>query len=130
MGIKKRVISICMAVATVASMIGAGTVTASAASTLYGDVNGDNKIDDMDIARLQQYLSRWNVTINKTNSDVNVDGCIDDMDLARLQQYVSGWNVKLGPKTGKAELRLVNENNQPIAGAAFTIYKDVLLKFY
>lgn len=63
---------------------------------MYGDVNGDGKIDSIDSSLLGQYLAGWNVEINKQNADVNGDGKIDSFDSSLLGQYLAGWNVKLG----------------------------------
>lgn len=65
---------------------------------MYGDVNGDGKIDSFDSSLLGQYLAGWNVEINKQNADVNGDGKIDSFDSSLLGQYLAGWNVKLGPQ--------------------------------
>ena len=63
----------------------------------YGDVDrSGGKPDNQDLARLQQYVSRWNVTVDERAADVTGDGNIDSEDIARLQQYLSGWKVKLG----------------------------------
>lgn len=68
---------------------GTGTV-------IYGDVTNDGEVDTEDIARMQQYISHWGVTVDIRAADVNADGEIDTEDIARLQQYVSKWAVKLG----------------------------------
>ena len=63
---------------------------------IWGDVNGDDKVDDLDLQRLTQYLNGWDVVIFP-GADVNGDGIVDDLDQLRLMQRLNGWSVKLGP---------------------------------
>lgn len=60
-----------------------------------GDVNGDCSVDNQDLARLQQYLNDWGVTIYADTADVNNDGRINNRDLGLLMQYLNNWNVEL-----------------------------------
>ena len=60
-----------------------------------GDVNGDDNINNRDLAMLQQYLNDWDVIVNKTACDLNGDGDVNNRDLAMLQQYLNGWDIKL-----------------------------------
>ena len=63
---------------------------------VVGDATDDGVINNKDLARLQQYLSGWEVSVNAKASDVTGDGNVNNKDLARLQQYLSGWDVTLG----------------------------------
>ncbi|MBQ3202945.1 MAG: hypothetical protein IJB36_04805 [Clostridia bacterium] len=63
---------------------------------LYGDANRDGKVNNKDLAGLQQYLADWDVTIDTVACDVNCDGKVNNKDLARLQQYLADWDVTLG----------------------------------
>jgi len=71
-----------------------GVITVN--SIVYGDVNNDGVVDDLDLQRLMQYLSGWLVEIGH-GADANGDGTVDDLDLQRLMQWLSGWPVILGP---------------------------------
>ncbi len=64
--------------------------------TLYGDANGDGKINNKDLGRLQQYLNGWEIDIDASACDLNGDGKVNNKDLGRLQQYLNGWDVTLG----------------------------------
>ena len=64
---------------------------------IYGDVNGDRIVDDLDYLKLTQYVNGWPVQIDD-GADVNGDGRVDDLDYLILTQYVNGWPVILGPK--------------------------------
>ena len=60
-----------------------------------GDANGDGKVNNKDLALLQQYLSDWDVAIDIPVADVNDDGKVNNKDLALLQQYLADWDVVL-----------------------------------
>jgi Cohesin domain. len=64
---------------------------------MYGDVNGDGKVDTKDITLLRQYVADWDVTIDLDAADVNGDGKVDTKDITLLRQYVADWDVTLGP---------------------------------
>ena len=44
---------------------------------------------------MQQYINKWDVTINTDAADVNDDGAINNRALALLQQYINKWDVIL-----------------------------------
>ena len=60
-----------------------------------GDINNDGKVNNKDLTRLFQYLSKWNVEVNESALDVNGDGKVNNKDLTRLFQYLSHWNVEI-----------------------------------
>ncbi len=62
----------------------------------YGDVDGNGKINNRDLGRLQQYLNEWDVEINLDACDVDGNGKVNNRDLGRLQQYLNEWDVVLG----------------------------------
>ena len=66
-----------------------------AAARIPGDVNDDGKVNMQDLTRLQQYLAKWEVTINESNANVNGDNDINMKDLTRLQQKLANWDVEL-----------------------------------
>ena len=66
-----------------------------APTVLLGDLDGNGKVNNKDLALLQQYLSDWDVTVDTTVADVNDDGKVNNKDLALLQQYLSDWDVEL-----------------------------------
>ncbi len=61
-----------------------------------GDVDGDGRINNRDLVRLQQYLADWDVEITEIGSDTDGNGKINNRDLVRLQQYLADWDVTLG----------------------------------
>lgn len=65
-------------------------------AVLYGDINGDDKVNNRDLGVLQQYLNAWGVTADLTAADVNVDGKVNNRDLGLLQQHLNGWGTELG----------------------------------
>ena len=60
-----------------------------------GDLNGDGAVNNRDLALMQQYINKWEVTINTDAADVNKDGAVNNRDLALLQQYINKWDVEL-----------------------------------
>ena len=60
-----------------------------------GDINNDSKVNNKDLTRLFQYLSKWNVEVNEAALDVNGDGKVNNKDLTRLFQYLSKWDVEI-----------------------------------
>ena len=77
---------------------------------IYGDVNGDGKINGRDVVKLAKYLAAYDestgtssVTVS-SGADVNGDGRIDGRDLVKLRKYLANYDestgqssVKLGP---------------------------------
>lgn len=63
---------------------------------LYGDANGDDRVNGLDLVVLRQYLAGWDVTINSAAADVTSDRKCNALDLIRLRQHLAGWNVTLG----------------------------------
>ncbi len=60
-----------------------------------GDADGNGKVNNRDLVRLQQYLADWDVEIIKDCCDVDDDGKVNNRDLVRLQQYLADWDVEL-----------------------------------
>ena len=84
-------------------------------SVLAGDINNDNKVNNKDLTRLFQYLSDWDVEINRAALDVNGDNKVNNKDLTRLFQYLSDWDVMIFPEpilcehAGQTEIRNAKE---------------------
>ena len=89
----------------------------SASAIMAGDINSDSKVNNKDLTRLFQYLSKWNVTVNEAVLDVNGDKKVNNKDLTRLFQYLSKWDVEIFPKPvacdhdGETELRGARETS-------------------
>ena len=62
---------------------------------LPGDINGDGKVNNFDLVRLQQYVNEWDVVVVEAALDVNGDGKVNNLDLVRLQQYINEWDVEI-----------------------------------
>ena len=65
------------------------------ASHIPGDIDGDNEETNQDLILLFQYLSGWDVTVNKAAVDVDNDGEETNQDLILLFQHLSGWSVTI-----------------------------------
>ncbi|MBE6707616.1 MAG: hypothetical protein E7578_00050 [Ruminococcaceae bacterium] len=67
-------------------------------SVMYGDVNGDEKINLSDVSKLLQYVAKWEVeNFAEDAADVNDDGKVNLTDASRMLQYIAKWEVVLGP---------------------------------
>ena len=62
---------------------------------LYGDVNGDGKVDIDDLTRLRKYFAEL-TTVKFPGADANGDGTVDIYDLTRLRKYFAEEAVVLG----------------------------------
>mgnify|MGYP002601378441 CR=1 FL=1 len=62
---------------------------------LYGDVNGDGKVDIDDLTRLRRYNAEAS-TVIFPGADANGDGTVDIDDLTRLRRYFAEEAVVLG----------------------------------
>ena len=54
-----------------------------------GDLNGDGKANNRDLALMQRYLNDWDVTVIEEMLDVNGDGQVNNRDLAALQRLLN-----------------------------------------
>ena len=62
---------------------------------LYGDANGDGKVDIDDLTRLRKYIAESS-TVIFPGADANGDGTVDIDDLTRLRRYFAEEAVVLG----------------------------------
>ena len=66
------------------------TMPAAEEERLPGDVNGDGKVNTMDLIRLMKHINGEEVEMAEGAGDVNGDGKINTMDLIRLMKYING----------------------------------------
>ncbi|MBP3379180.1 MAG: dockerin type I repeat-containing protein [Clostridia bacterium] len=66
-------------------------------TTVYGDVNGDTKINLADASLLLKKIAKWDVELDETAADVNVDTKINLADASLLLKKIAKWDVELGP---------------------------------
>ncbi len=68
------------------------TETAYVSEILLGDIDGDDKVDEIDAITLARYLVGWNITIENTAiADIDKDGKITDWDSIVLERWLAGW---------------------------------------
>ena len=56
---------------------------------LPGDADGDGKVNNRDLGRLQQYINEWDVEIVWDTADLDGNGRINNRDLGLLQQLLN-----------------------------------------
>ena len=64
-------------------------VAPEAPAVTMGDVNEDGRVNNRDLARLQQYLNDWDVTVNETAADLYDDDKLNNRDLSELQKLLN-----------------------------------------
>lgn len=60
------------------------------AATLFGDANGDGKVNNKDVTTLFRYISGINIECITENCDVNGDKAVDNKDAVVLFRRLSG----------------------------------------
>ena len=75
------------------------TVGDSPVNVRYGDVNGDEEVDEIDEMILSRYLAGWSgygpsqqYNVITAHSDVNRDGETDEIDEMILSRHIAGWS--------------------------------------
>jgi uncharacterized repeat protein (TIGR02543 family) len=86
---------ICQGTAVTAETVIEEDTTVYAHWRLPGDINGDGKVNNKDVTRLQKYLKGEAVEVVAFNLDTNGDGNVSNKDLTRLQRFVKGETVEL-----------------------------------
>ena len=59
---------------------------------LYGDINGDGKINAIDLLKIQKHILKDSLLSGAQleSSDVNKDGVINAVDLLKIQKHILG----------------------------------------
>ncbi len=72
---------------------------------IYGDANGDGKINSQDLRQAQRYILGVGVIDGHylTAADVNRDGKVNSQDLRQAQRYILGLTTSLQPAPAAGE---------------------------
>ena len=70
-------------------------------SDLYGDANGDDKVDILDVTAVQRHVAESELITGDALilADVNCDGVVDISDATLIQEYLAEMDVSLGVQT-------------------------------
>lgn len=63
---------------------------------LIGDVDGNGRVNQLDVLRFNQYFAGWDVTINEKAADIDGNGKVNQLDVLKFNQYFAGWDITLG----------------------------------
>mgnify|MGYP002420787887 FL=1 len=72
---------------------------------VYGDVNGDGKVNGRDAVKLSKYLAAYDESTGESSvtvspgADVNGDGKINGRDLVKLRKYLANYDESTGEST-------------------------------
>ena len=75
-----------------------GAMAVSADSVMYGDLDGNGKLNNRDLGLLQKYLNGTSVDMDEEAADVYYDGKLNNRDLGLLQKFLNGSDVTMGPE--------------------------------
>jgi endoglucanase len=90
-----------------------------------GDLNGDKKINVIDLALTKAYISAGFPTqTSKLAADVTQDGTVDGSDAAALQSWIIGKTQKLGdkPKTDPVQGQQGSDNKGTMTASGYLDY--------
>lgn len=110
--------------ATVALFVSSGSlqtfvteIKANAAETkvIYGDVNGDERVDAFDLCLMkQEIITSGSTSIDLTAADVNADGVVDVKDAIEVQDFLlcrtKGFTGTLKKSIGELDRTVVKES--------------------
>ena len=70
-------------------------ITAKFRPMLYGDADGNGKVDFADVLLLKRYLAGWDKygEANNIAVDLDVDGEVTPADLMILERHIAGWKA-------------------------------------
>lgn len=118
MNIKRRVISVLLALTMLVTSMTAltGSLTASAAVATRGDLNGDGVVDMKDVLMLRKFIANLIELSDEAIADVNADGSVDMKDVLLMRKYIANWDVTLAPLPETSEpVSEVSVSEEPVS---------------
>ena len=82
-----------------------GSVSDDAPAIVYGDVNGDGRVNGRDVLLLRSYMANFDYDTNTSTvevhpgADVNGDGRINGRDVLLLRSYMANYDYDTGSST-------------------------------
>ncbi len=63
---------------------------------VFGDVNNDDSVDELDSVLLSRFLAGWNVNVDMIKADLNLSMSVTESDAVMLGRFLAGWDVTFG----------------------------------
>ena len=118
--IVSKLVALLLAVVMCGAMLPAGTAI-SVTKEIWGDANGDGKINSSDIIRVKNYLAHYDYVRNVSSysiasgTDSNGDKKVNSSDIIRLKNYLAHYNYTYGTSSyglgPGSDLRVVDAVN-------------------
>lgn len=90
---KRRIISWVLTFSILLSIVPLNALTAFAEGVLYGDADGNGKVELSDVTLMEEYIAGNEEAINSIHldkADVNHDSKIDQNDITLIKEYLAG----------------------------------------
>lgn len=97
-------IAVCLMLTTVMAVGATETV-------IYGDLNGDGKVNNRDLGVMQKYLNDLidEDELDMEAADVTHDGKVNNRDLGKLQQFLNDLIDSLDPEKPEGDDNIYND---------------------
>ena len=114
-----RLIAMTLVIASLAQWLPPKAAAAESSKNLYdpGDVNGDGKINALDVNLIRRYIvGGYGVSIDVLAADVNGDARVNAKDVNNLRRYIAGgYGVDLKPGLEKYTVKFKTGNGTSMA---------------
>lgn len=103
----------------------------SAVAVIFGDVNGDAKMNVKDVALIVKRIAGWDTDIYESAADLDRDGAVNVTDASLILRAVAGWSVELGvtsPTLGMQTLAFYDESSYGVTWHTRIVLDEPVVK--